>query len=153
MNLDYATVFSLIPYIFHVDSYSFINYFFISDFHRLSFSNVYLSSSCFIPYNLSLSAGSFNTNLSCRLFSTKVSNLNAPEEHLKMFELMMCDPDFIDWFRGFADAEGTFGIKSKNQGKNFEFIFRIVMHIDEMPLLLFIQSKLGIGKVYPFKKV
>lgn len=81
------------------------------------------------------------------LFSTKSGN-SSPDIALKEELLNMNDEEFNEWFRGLADAEGSFGIKDKNQGKNFEFRFRITMHIDEKPLLLFLQERLVIGKIY-----
>ena len=45
------------------------------------------------------------------------------------------------------DGEGSFDFRRKEGTKNFEFNFRILLHIDDLALLLFIQSKLGVGAV------
>ena len=55
--------------------------------------------------------------------------------------------DFIEWFCGFTDAEGSFGIM-KSQDKYFSFRFAINLHIDDTATLELIQAKLGVGKVY-----
>jgi hypothetical protein len=51
-----------------------------------------------------------------------------------------------------VDGEGTFDFRRKQGTKNFEFNFRILLHIDDLALLLFIQSKLGIGAVKTYNK-
>ena len=38
--------------------------------------------------------------------------------------------EFIEWFRGFTDAEGCFRIK--RSGKNFSFCFSISLHRDDV---------------------
>ena len=60
---------------------------------------------------------------------------------------------FYQWFVGFTEAEGCFKVKPKyRDGKSivhsFYFEFEIHLHIDEIDLLYFINSILGIGKVY-----
>lgn len=60
---------------------------------------------------------------------------------------------FYLWFAGFSEAEGCFKVKPKyRNGKSsvhsFYFEFEIHLHIDEINLLYFISSTLGIGKVY-----
>jgi len=136
LNLDYSTVFSLAPYIS-----LFIFFILLSLIYTTpKFSVVYLNSGYLRTCNFNLITKNINSTPSCRLFSTY-------EELVEM-----SDEDFIEWFRGISDGESTFYIKSKNNDKNFEFRFRIFMHIDEKPLLLFIQSRLGIGKIYTLKK-
>jgi len=158
LNLDYSTVFSLAPYIS-----LFIFFILLSLIYTtLKFSDVSgllppllslsdnrgLNSGYFRTCKFNLISKNINSTLSCRLFSTYVSKVKTQDEGL----VEMSDEDFIEWFRGISDGESTFDIKSKNNGKNFEFRFRIFMHIDEKPLLLFIQSRLGIGKIYTLKK-
>nr|QJQ35260.1 LAGLIDADG endonuclease [Fusarium lactis] len=54
--------------------------------------------------------------------------------------------NFIEWFRGFTDAEGCFLIVK--QGKSFAFRFIIKIHKDDIDLLYFIKNSLGgIGNV------
>jgi hypothetical protein len=113
----------------------------------LSATVVFLYPCTLIPA-VQLSTSGIKSKISLRLFSTYSSKGATDEGELRK----MSDEKFYEWFRGLVDAEGTFGIKSKNNGKNFEFRFRIFMHIDEKPLLLFLQSRLGIGKVYCLKK-
>jgi len=53
---------------------------------------------------------------------------------------------FIEWFRGFVELRMCFIIAPNNK-INFNFIFQIGLHIDDLPTLLFIQKNLGIGTV------
>ena len=53
--------------------------------------------------------------------------------------------NFLEWFRGFVDGEGSFIIlKNRN---NFIFSFAIGLHVDDTNVLFFIQKHLGIGSV------
>lgn len=54
--------------------------------------------------------------------------------------------DFLEWFRGFADAEGCFEIKPDR--KYFGFHFIICLHLNDIEVLNLIQKTLGIGKIY-----
>lgn len=54
---------------------------------------------------------------------------------------------FIEWFRGFTDAEGCFFIKPI-KGVHFGFCFSIGLHVDDIKVLEFIQKKLQMGRVY-----
>ena len=54
--------------------------------------------------------------------------------------------DFLEWFRGITDGEGSFNIASL-KGVHFAFSFVIGMHIDDINLLHFIQESLQVGKV------
>jgi len=56
---------------------------------------------------------------------------------------------FIEWFVGFTDGEENFMIGSDTRGKftRFNFRFMIGLHIDDKPLLDFIQNNLGVGIV------
>lgn len=57
--------------------------------------------------------------------------------------------DFIEWFRGFTDAEGCFQITAQASGqrKYFEFRYSIGLHLDDKLALNYIQENLQIGKV------
>lgn len=60
---------------------------------------------------------------------------------------------FYQWLAGFSEAEGCFKVKPKYRNDkssvhSFYFEFEIHLHIDEINLLYFINSTLGIGKVY-----
>nr|YP_010691061.1 GIY endonuclease [Phellinus igniarius]WBU93162.1 GIY endonuclease [Phellinus igniarius] len=62
----------------------------------------------------------------------------------------MNDKDFYEWLRGFSDAESNFHIKKDLRKESvFQFIFRIELHINDRPLLEYIQNRLQIGVVYP----
>jgi len=52
---------------------------------------------------------------------------------------------FIEWFRGFTDAEGCFLIAKV--GNRFAFRFTIKLHKDDLNLLNFIKNFLKIGNV------
>jgi hypothetical protein len=96
-------------------------------------------------YNLSLFSYIFNllefTNTSKWLkeFLNLVNNKN-PEKKLKL------DNNFLQWFVGFTDAEGTFLIKTKNNSE-VHFCFKITLHINDSAVLFLIKNKLGIGIV------
>lgn len=62
------------------------------------------------------------------------------------------DEEFIEWFRGFTDAEGCFYIKL-HKGTQYSFRFIIVLHIDDTKALEYIQKTLGIGTVVQNKNV
>ena len=53
--------------------------------------------------------------------------------------------NFIEWFRGFVDGEGSFMI-AKNKSL-FTFSFAIQLHKDDRAVLHYIQGNLGLGKV------
>jgi len=58
--------------------------------------------------------------------------------------------NFIEWFRGFTDAEGCFIIQNDvrlTKDHNFKFIFRITLHLDGLACLEFIKNTLHIGNV------
>ena len=58
--------------------------------------------------------------------------------------------DFIDWLVGFTDGDGSFSIVK--QGKTtFTFVYSIYLHKDDTPLLINIQKRLCMGKVYEGK--
>lgn len=56
------------------------------------------------------------------------------------------DKSFFEWFSGLTDSEGSFMFLRKQDGYGFKFA--IQLHIDDLKMLHFIQSKLEIGKVY-----
>lgn len=74
---------------------------------------------------------------------------------LKIFSRIFSDKNkqkdfsFIEWFVGFTDAEGNFtiGIDSRGKFTRFNFRFMIGLHIDDQPVLEFIQSKLKCGRI------
>lgn len=68
-------------------------------------------------------------------FSTNVKNNTSQDRK-----------DFLEWFRGFVDAEGFFLIRP-NRG-NYTFVFGIGLHIDDLKVLEFIQKTLQMGKIY-----
>lgn len=53
--------------------------------------------------------------------------------------------DFIEWLRGFTDAEGCFLLVKT--GNTFAFRFLIKLHLDDAPVLNFIQKNLDLGRV------
>ena len=53
--------------------------------------------------------------------------------------------EFIDWFRGFTDAEGCFTIMKVGVWHGFRF--SILLHSDDVEVLNYIQSQLGLGLV------
>ena len=88
--------------------------------------------------------------MGCRKFST-VRNLNAEHRDIITYTgdnlvLSSEGKDFLEWFRGFTDAEGCF-LVSANRGNSFTFKFKIKLHIDDLEVLNFIKESLNIGKV------
>lgn len=61
-------------------------------------------------------------------------------------EKLVLSFDFIEWFRGFTDAEGSF-IIVKGLGNSFSFHFVIRLHIDDKGVLDYINNTLGLGTV------
>lgn len=55
--------------------------------------------------------------------------------------------EFKEWLCGFIDSEGSFYIEPNNKGRSYRFNFQIVLHIDDIEVLHFIKSKLGMGEV------
>jgi len=56
------------------------------------------------------------------------------------------DHNFLQWFVGFTDAEGSFLTHIKNNSL-VNFSFQITLHIDDSAVLYLIKEKLGIGIV------
>jgi hypothetical protein len=55
--------------------------------------------------------------------------------------------NFIEWFRGFSDAEGNFYINIRSDTRA-SFRFEIHLHVDDTPLLHTIRKELGMGEVF-----
>ena len=54
--------------------------------------------------------------------------------------------DFLEWFKGFTDAEGCFYIKH-SRATQFSFSLFIVLHIDDKKVLEYIRDTLNMGTV------
>ena len=65
---------------------------------------------------------------------------------LPLGEKLVLSSSFIEWFRGFTDAEGSF-IIAKGKGNVFSFNFVIGLHLDDKDTLEFISNTLGFGKI------
>ena len=58
-------------------------------------------------------------------------------------KLISINKEWLEWFVGFTDAEGSFSIvEIKNN--NFKFLFRIRLHKDDINVLHHISSTLGL---------
>lgn len=55
--------------------------------------------------------------------------------------------EFLQWFAGFTDAEGTFSIVPLQNWKSVNLKFSIEVHMDDVEILHKIADNLGIGKV------
>lgn len=53
--------------------------------------------------------------------------------------------NFYEWFCGLADAESSFFFRVRSNIVEFEF--KIALHKDDLPVLLYIKETLGIGKI------
>lgn len=71
---------------------------------------------------------------------------NSTNKNLNNDSNLKCDNEFIQWFIGFTDAEGSFIINIKNN-KEVHFVFKITLHIDDIAVLYIIREKLGMGIV------
>jgi hypothetical protein len=65
-------------------------------------------------------------------------------------KIQMTEKEFFEWLAGFTDAEGTFYV-GVDLNKKVSFKYKIGLHIDDRPVLEFIISKLGFGKIYSYK--
>jgi len=61
-------------------------------------------------------------------------------------EQLVLSRDFIEWLRGFTDAEGNFSVV-KGKTNIFSFNFIIGLHLDDLGALDYIHSTLRLGKV------
>ena len=62
-------------------------------------------------------------------------------------ERLVLSRDFIQWLRGFTDAEGSFTIGEVKNSNSFAFCFQIFIHIDDLQVLTFIKETLKIGNI------
>lgn len=56
------------------------------------------------------------------------------------------DRQFYEWFSGITDSEGSFRFE-RIKGLTYQFIFIILLHIDDIDTLHYIKDRLGIGSV------
>ena len=66
----------------------------------------------------------------------------SPPSHSPLTNMVSKNNLFMDWFRGFIDSEGYFGI-NWNGPNGFVFEFAIELHLDDLPCLLDIQANLS----------
>lgn len=84
---------------------------------------------------------------------------------LSLFNFKVCEPylkdyyqelhktqsheEFLDWFRGFTEGDGSFILKKgkRKAGPIWIPIFEITLNIKDYHLLCYIQDRLGIGNV------
>lgn len=59
--------------------------------------------------------------------------------------------DFIEWFRGFTDAEGCFFFLNSSRS-NYRFKYSICLHVDDVAPLEYIKNTLQIGRVNIYPK-
>ena len=127
--------------------------------YKVIFVNKYCSYGGFICSNIGMAhlntyptGGYLVTNiLQKRYFSIK-STLNS-QSHYKNPEDR---ENFLQWFVGFSDAESNFTInpslkKDKITVSSFCFMFKIGLHKDDLGVLRYISSELGIGNVRLYK--
>lgn len=58
------------------------------------------------------------------------------------------EANFIEWFVGFTDAEGSFAFQKNKSRNSYVFSFRISLHLDDIAVLFYIKDTLGLGRVY-----
>lgn len=62
-------------------------------------------------------------------------------------EKFMYNQNFLEWFRGFVDGEGTFVVRAQYTYA-FRFSFQIGLHVDDVNVLYYIKQSLGFGTVW-----
>jgi hypothetical protein len=82
---------------------------------------------------------SIRSTVTTREYSSSTNSVSKP----------LSDEHFIEWLRGLVDGEGTFKIVPSG-AIGFTFRFEIALHVDDTPMLNFIQNKLNFGKVYTY---
>ena len=80
-----------------------------------------------------------------------INNIKQTEQ-----EIGAINPEFLQWFVGFTDAEGSFTInshlkKDKFTISSFSFMFKIALHKDDEKVLRDIKDRLRIGGVRIYK--
>ena len=91
------------------------------------------------------------------LSSSCMNSLPSRDANLDVSTLISTmDSDFLQWFVGFTDAQGSFVInrligKDKKTTSSFTFMFKIALHKDNEMVLRYINNKLGIGGVRLYK--
>lgn len=74
------------------------------------------------------------------------NNSNSPPPYLQKI-VPKASKEFLQWFVGFTDAEGTFSIVPLQNWKSVNLRFSIEVHIDDLEILQKIADNLGIGKI------
>lgn len=105
-----------------------------------------------VPVTALVPVKSFSTSI---CFNNDNNSINGDIGEVNNLLPEMDDSEFLDWLRGFTDGEGTFGIETSSvstngEAKSFVFRFSIGLHKDDLPVLYFIQKRLGFGKVYVY---
>lgn len=77
-------------------------------------------------------------------------NYTCMKYHTKS-ELLGNNKEFLEFFRGFTDGEGSFSINQIGEF-NFQFAFKIRLHLDDKDVLILIQKSLGVGQVRTYGK-
>ena len=81
--------------------------------------------------------------------------------NVKPSHIQELDTDFLTWFIGFLEGDGSFGARDSNKyvGTKFNFEpvaqrgeFEITQVRENRPLLMKIRTKLGFGRVFDFEK-
>ena len=76
---------------------------------------------------------------------SKVSFVN--NSYSNPFNDKLSKNNFLQWFSGITDSEGSFMIGITNKGTSCSFRFEIGLHIDDSKMLHFIQKHLELGGV------
>ncbi len=60
------------------------------------------------------------------------------------------DAPFLDWLSGLIDGEGHFAIRKYQEREAFGVFFRMNLRADDIAILMEIQERLGMGRLYVF---
>jgi len=143
-TLDYATIFSLAPYI-NINVITFISILLLLG---AAAKSAQLGQKA-------LKSSSINKLFVTLVFAEKTlksyinnGDINQQDNYIKLnkFILNFWDKDFLDWFIGFSEGDGSFYVT------NNKIIFSIHLHIADLSLLYEIQGELNMGVVYSHSK-
>jgi len=150
-NLDYATVFSLAPYI-NENIVTFIGICLLigamaksSQIGRVKALKKWWYDSPF--FWILIYAGKVSNALESvgLIDSNNISPEKSPRQVTNQQGINKYDEKFLEWFIGFTEGDGSF---VTTKGKS---LFSIHLHIVDLPLLYYIKTELNMGNIYTCK--
>nr|YP_009690296.1 LAGLIDADG homing endonuclease [Fomitiporia mediterranea]QEG57076.1 LAGLIDADG homing endonuclease [Fomitiporia mediterranea] len=115
-----------------------MKFYFNGKLNLLKLNNKFINRSTFVDYCKNEILDQFLT-----IFKPIQNSLSFMSSGKKVLNY---DKEFLQWFVGFTDAEGSFWINIKNNSE-VHFVFQITLHIEDSAVLFYIREKLGVGIV------